>query len=353
METEKVIKNIHGSDLYGIFVEMGAGVPVSNLLFSVEGASKTVSKSISLYSKESQLEYGRPENIRSVSLSGVTSILGKLILDECYNKKDINFILVSSFQIGENICNHGWIGIYYKSELQYYHITIPEYISRVDAISRIGLIQINLLHNIIFNTNLTTIGLDISISKKCNNILNSSNNSILVFNPSHKMERLETTFRTDFGKIILFKGSFNPIHEAHLEMMEFAEKKYPNIPKAFCITLSNFDENKNSLITEENLLDRIKSINNLGYYAIILSTPLFKDTIIEINKRLKSKVILPMGYDTYKRCDIKDFDNLDYELLVFDRDSNIKEQHIDTENIKFINYNNPISSTKLRNNVDL
>jgi hypothetical protein len=345
---DKIISKIHKSDLYGIFVEMGAGVPVANELFKVPGASSTIHKTLSPYSKQAQLELGQHADTRSISLSSTSSILSKFMLEEFSNKSKVNFILVSSFQIGKDIINHGWISVYYNNKLYYYHLTLPEYTSRTQAIQIIGESQIKLIYNLVFKQNLPIIGLDICLDNY-NQLLHAGNDSIVVFNPDNKPERLETSFRDVGNKMILFKGSFNPLHEAHLEMMEIVSNKYKNTPKAFCITLSNYEDYKNKLLTNENLLNRIKSINNLGYYVILMNTPLFKDSIKKLNDRLGIKIILPMGYDTYVRCNIKDFEGLNYKLHVFDRDKSLHDKHIDDEHIEFIQYDNSISSTKLRN----
>ena len=55
-ELERMIEEIHQSNLYGCLIEIGAGLPLSNRLFGVSGASNTIYFSLSPYSKKVQEE---------------------------------------------------------------------------------------------------------------------------------------------------------------------------------------------------------------------------------------------------------------------------------------------------------
>jgi len=137
---------IHDGNIFGVFIEIGCGMPLSQRLLEIEGASKTVYSALSPYNKQAQTElFGESDN-RSVSFEFV-----KNIINNTKTPENVNTIFVSSFQLGIDICNHGWIGLKHKDITKYYHITIPHYMmktyGRKYVIETIGDISLAILYN--------------------------------------------------------------------------------------------------------------------------------------------------------------------------------------------------------------
>jgi nicotinamide mononucleotide (NMN) deamidase PncC len=141
------IQEIHNSRAYGNIIEVGAGVGISNYLLNVPGASNTVKKVVSPYSRDVQIkEFGVDEKRRSVSKEVAEQMLWSSYTD------DVNLVVSATSQVGKDICNHGWIVIYYDKKVRYYHVTSNDNSSRqrgIDFLTRsyIDLIQLNLKIN--------------------------------------------------------------------------------------------------------------------------------------------------------------------------------------------------------------
>ena len=145
-----IIKKIHKSDIFGVFIESGCGLAVSQELFSVSESSKTIYFTQSPYSRDFfESEYSlNDKKIRSVSPEYLKNILDSKKIKYLFDKKTINTLYASSFQIGEknNISTHGWILIKYNEIVKYYHISIHSSLSRKKYIKKIGENGIKLLH---------------------------------------------------------------------------------------------------------------------------------------------------------------------------------------------------------------
>ena len=72
---DELIQKIHDSNIYGSFIEIGAGQPLANLLFGISGASKTIYETRSYYAKESQDKLIGQTAYRSVSKGKCEAIL--------------------------------------------------------------------------------------------------------------------------------------------------------------------------------------------------------------------------------------------------------------------------------------
>ena len=322
------IKEIHDSNLFGIIIEMGCASCISSSLYDIEGASNTIYYSSQPYSKEYQtLLYG--ESKRSVSYEFVNKVIEKELENTkkiILNKEsvilgknpfkiinDINFILVASFQLqGTNQTNltHGWIGLYMieSRRMEIYHLSIP-YSGRdrqyfLEIISEEG---INLLYSKIsgketfrscFVDNII-INEEVDKRKLLENILDipgKTTDNYLVFTPD-KIIRFEDFCRDQSG-IILMKGSFNPIHERHIELLEQSKKIYPHYNAAFLVSVERRD--KENLQIEE-LIQKIEKINSLGYIVIICKQKFFTANLHWIRQRWTLPIIFPVGYDTINR----------------------------------------------------
>jgi len=299
------IKNIHESDIYGIFVEIGCGQPVSEQLFSVSGASKTIYYSESPYSKEYQASKYGNSGFRAVSKEHTNFMLTKLIK----SSDSINSVYVSSFQVGENndIATHGWISFQYKNNLKHYHISINKPLTRKNYIQEIGKIGIEIVLSknnyipvdcfidAVYQSSSDTMFPCIKETIEC--CSNSKvNESYLVIKDDNFL-RLDDIFRDK--NIVLFKGSFNPIHNTHKLLVENSLPKIENPGFSFMINVETFEKGHQDT---DSLLNRIKDLNNLGYPVTISSNGFFAENVKYLKEKYsKAKIYFIVGSDTVKR----------------------------------------------------
>src|SRR4051812_34885083 len=119
------IEQLHKSDIFGIFIEIGCGVPVAAAMLGVSGASNTIFMSESPYSRD-YYKYAynldpESEMYRSVSPQYLKYILASGRFDRIYSEKPINTIYAASFQLGEmnDKSTHGWICLKHNQSVKY------------------------------------------------------------------------------------------------------------------------------------------------------------------------------------------------------------------------------------------
>lgn len=370
--SSEIIKSqIHNSKLFGIFIELGLGNPVSNELCGVSGASKTVFYSENPYNDTiSKYIYEIPEDERLVSVDAISRIINsekiRNLLQYSEANVEINTIYVSSFQIGEynDKVTHGYIGLKYFDEIFYYHITVRDSLSRLEYIKKIKNLSIQMLIDLSNRTPITqNIGNDCSIhidgiwnydlSSNVIETLNANNRSLLnemgnniFYVKNNNLLRLENLTRSAKKGLIIYKGSFNPISNAHLSMIEQAKEKFPDYEVCFSISLSTFGKTHNS---SENIAKRIELINDLGYGVLICHTPYFDNLHISLNNaKYDNNVVYVMGMDTATRlndCGYTNFSNR--KFLIFDR-KNSTNKKVELINSETVTFDMDVSSTQIR-----
>lgn len=301
-QLERLAKSIHSSDIYGVFVEMGCGVAVTNALMSVAGASNTVFVSESPYSKEFQsYKYGHHEH-RAVSKELVEAI-GKQWGQFTIKPQGCNAIFVASFQLsGSEFGNstHGWIYYRYKDEERCYHISIHKVMTRKEYLEQIALSSLS----IILGKN-TLVPDDCYIDivdgfssnmEEALIALDESNRENFLCIRVGKLHRLEDFFRGE-DNILLFKGSFNPIHNGHVEIAQAMKEKYGRMPKMM-IGLSIFGKGKISI---KELISRISDLNTLELDVIISKSGFFNENIEFLRNKFSQPIMFAMGSDTLIR----------------------------------------------------
>jgi nicotinic acid mononucleotide adenylyltransferase len=316
MTNDTISKLIHESDILGTFIEVGAGQPVARELFNVAKASATIYKAESPYSKkEQERKYPFASKVRSVSKEFIERVIDAEMASghsETYH----NTYYVSSIQLSDapEKLTHGWIGLRYKGIEKFYHITITHYSDeREKLISMVGAIGLRILYCKNDLAALKELFTSESAMYSCIDIIEDSTTSYIAETISNlesglehpititkegKLIRLEDLSRK--GNLILMKGSFNPIHNHHLEIMNAAEKQYPDATPCFVISLDTYSK---GVADNDSLLARIKMINKLGYNVIVFRNPMFNQAVAHLRKHrfIKDLIIFPLGGDTVNR----------------------------------------------------
>lgn len=320
MNSQEIIKRIQDSDYYGLFVEIGAGVPVTSMIYNLPGASKVIHASFSPYSKEAQEELLGKSDYRSVSYENILKGLTELII---LNEEFVNFIYCSSFQLGstnDTHSTHGWVGVTMKIN-NHWIITIghmSKHIknTREESIKEIGVSGLQFLSSCLFGESLKE-GTNIDILKYYEyvdykiveqNIITPEflkkvvlkgigpNDYICI--QEGQLVRLEDVFR-DQPIIALYKGSFAPPTNAHLHFVEEYENMQQNVSAAFMISINTFQKGEQNI---DSLLWRIKMINKLGYPVIINNNGFYYDNAEFFRNKFPGKEInFLVGSDTINR----------------------------------------------------
>lgn len=286
---EKLIQEINSNQITLSFVEIGAGVPVASLFFNNPNASKTVIESSSPYNNSREV-YKIPSDVRLVSKDAVNII-----------SSSFQSVFVSSFQIPSNnqIIPHGWICVDLKTfETYFFHITLPTNFTRQECIKTIGELGIKILHYCIFHDYkvLENTYIDICSTREPPYVQKCED--VLVVIKDGKEIRFEDEYR-DVENILIYKGSFNPLHEGHVKLIEKAKEIYSGNP-LFIISTNTFEK---GLVDYNDLFERIKTINEAGYVVGIFQNGFFFDNLDFLRRRTfgKSKLICCCGLDTLDR----------------------------------------------------
>lgn len=330
-----IVKQIHESDIFGTIVEIGAGNPVSYRLFEVAGASSTVYESLSPYNKQAQIGrfFQDAEFPRSVSMEFVRFITMEIFHDSVFFLSNQNMVFVSSFQLGENICNHGWIAFMYNSTLRFYHLSLPTK-DRASLIREIGEIGLQIIWNknvdnaipycdlLIENTSTDCTDMTLQLIK---NLTEQSedgqyliDDQVLTFHRNGTMCRLETILREGSNyvppTIPIYKGSFNPPHKAHLAAAKSISNRFHH-HVVFMISLDTYGKAK---IDPAEIYKRVKLLNRLGYHVIINRSGFYNDAMNLINQRAKNNdrtLVWVAGADTINRLSEMTDPNVDQPVL--------------------------------------
>ena len=305
-------------------IECGCAATVSNTLLSIPDSSKFINKCIQPYSKESQFKMlgFRYNEYMTGKKRCVSKDLVDLFLNRPPQDLDIDRLCLS-FQISKDGSQtHGWIGIKVNNNRYFYHISFNTKFSITDTLedkveerkfylNKISEITINILYKHYIDSSYSLknnyiddfSSLSDTEGDELFQILGESDiDSFVVYN-NNKRSRMEEICRNSKG-LILMRGSFNPIHYGHLNMIEKSKEKYPDYQVCFLISLNRFDK---PLLSAEECKEKIKNLSNYGYPIIFSSNSLFSSTIASLKNRWNLPIIFPVGMDTINRF-------IDYEI---------------------------------------
>lgn len=316
-------------------VEIGAGCPVAQGLFACPGASEVVYHTESPYGSAKDIYGEYIGEHRMVSKEAVEAIadavISKLNETPIFNQK-FNAVIVTSSQIKSNPDDtrvpHGWVCVKMMSKCQIgrkfqwdsfsFHLTFANrhgiFLDRVDTIDNFG----EEVQNVVLSSGCNYLDYipDDRLFKSAGMVLFDDGEAV----------RLEDYSRK-YKKIALYKGSFNPIHEGHIEIAN--RVKDDDTLVIFAISKNTYEKGG---IDVDSLCRRVTQINDKGFLVAIFDNGYFFDAFQYLKNRTKLPIDLIMGVDTYNRlvncyktCDFSP--NEEQEINVFVDDSNMTRHY--------------------------
>lgn len=306
-----LIEKIHNDpELYGIVVEVGAGNPVATELYSVGGASKTIMYSEVPNSKE--YNYSRnnihPDS-RSVDLHTAINMYVSAFNNEHAPLRP-KFVFTNTCQIGPNCVTHGWIVYGFDYRIGAFHYTFEHTNqTRSEYIKEIGQLGVQIIaaknqepvinglidqiYRIDFNGSDISATPDIWAGLENLALADNVDDQMIVLEINDQDEitygRLEDYYRKS-NDLVVYKGSFNPLQTAHVELSNIMDNEFPNSPNFYSISVNTHEKGSTEI---HDLYYRICSILLDTRKPVILNKrPLFSD----FTKFLRNR-----GYDNNKR----------------------------------------------------
>ena len=339
-------------------IELGSAAIVSNTLLSVSGASAFIDECRQLYSKESQERYLGHGFNRSVEKQHIIDIL---------NCESGN-VICGSYQIHDadtNSLTHGWIGLKIDGKVYTYHISIYNAVgstqfNRFYHLSEIAKTCLNLLtYHLVDSTAIPVDSwIDYADTDVIFEILGKSKHRDEFYGHGLNSEffRFEDITRNT-GGLILMRGSFNPPHKGHLELLNRTRLKYPTYNSAFLVSLNRRDK---PILTADECKAKIEPLLEYGAPVIFSSFAYFLETVTAIRLRWNLPIIFPVGIDTINRfiddCEANqnEITESGFKFVVFDREGAdihpLYEKYKNYIEIDTSYEDDGISSTKIRNN---
>jgi len=320
-ETKELIQRINASPYFGIFVEVGAGMPVASAIYAVPGASNTVYSALSPYSKAAQSEIFGEDDNRSVSKEHVANDILKLVKRYAFPPSanpDINLIYHSSFQLGEpgsHTVSHGWLGIAVKRpgasvwSMTMIHMTLkqmarPETIAMLEerCVKILGAVlleealPVSCGIDIVSDTTFNEVQSDLHWTDQLETVLNTLGDNDCVVIANGALLRLEEVFRAP-SIIALYKGSFAPVTIAHTKFAKAFETE-TGIKPVFMISMDTFDKGTQQA---GSVIWRINLLNKLGYTVAVNRNGYFYQNAQFFKERFGKPVAFLVGSDTLNR----------------------------------------------------
>ena len=310
---QKALRINLNKDIYGSFVEIGAGQEVARQFFRVGSASTTIAKTMSAYDRDfSNAIYGKEDDGRYVSKNRLINMLNheyslieeRLRTEDHPNTKFFAFAdTVTTIDYQKKKKGHGWIGIRFQKNSNsqpndfIFHVRLNDQDSKLQQ-ETVGIIGTNLIHACFFNNesakdilkeiyhNLSRDNVEIDMIEVVGPDFENEDNRLLsmvlvkegytdavTFNTKKENRHPSDILRKK--NILTLRGSFRPVTKVNIDMLENGIKKFiddkkvikDNIQILFEITLSNLLAEGE--VDESDFLDRVEILCSLGYTVMI------------------------------------------------------------------------------------
>jgi len=336
----ELIQQIHNSDAYGSFYDLGTDMGLYRALWSEPGASKTIAQYISYYGKDRQ-EHEVPSDkiVRSVSDERVMRLVGKWYTDK-FNFariKDENLCFAASWQVGRGVANHGWICIYYKERIGLFHVTAPPYVNtgvsrnikadRVFGAANASYYHLGLLHYMITGNSDTILGyVDMAYTGNFNYgepeltvdfelMFKNLTHSFVTFDvKQNKFVRMEEALRGT-TKAVVYKGSFNPWHSGHAKVLDDVSEENITV---LLLSIYNYDKAKLSVAEIHKRINMLRNTADADYIMVTDSSMFMNNHTMFKERILDFTPVFVMGEDVREKISDEHFKKL--TTIVFTRD---------------------------------
>jgi hypothetical protein len=326
-------------NIYGTFVEIGAGQEVARHFYRVGAASGTIAKSMSAYDKSfSDSIYGKEDNSRYVTqnrldkmLSHEMNLLEKRISRDEYPNKFF-FVYantVATIDFVKKFKGHGWMGIRFQtdpnddySEIKL-HLRFHQNEAKLQQES-LGIMGVNLIYGAFYKHNeplklmkylydhIDNQSIEIDTINFSGPLFKDVDNRLI----SLELVRLGMTDAVVFDEtgtnvlpaqvlykknILTLRGSYRPITKVNEEMFKksleaFLEEKgvkKENTIVLLEITLSNLRSTGD--IDDSDYLDRAKLLCSLGHMVMISNFSEYYKLVKYLTRYTKKQLGLTMG----------------------------------------------------------
>ena len=326
-------------NIYGTFVEIGAGQEVARHFYRVGAASGTIAKSMSAYDKSfSDSIYGKEDNSRYVTqnrldkmLSHEMNLLEKRISRKKYPNKFF-FVYantVATIDFVKKFKGHGWMGIKFQtdpkddySEIKL-HLRFHQNEAKLQQES-LGIMGVNLIYGAFYKHNeplklmkylydhIDDQSIEIDTINFSGPLFKDVDNRLI----SLELVRLGMTDAVVFDEtgtnvlpaqvlykknILTLRGSYRPITKVNEEMFKksleaFLEEKgvkKENTIVLLEITLSNLRSTGD--IDDSDYLDRAKLLCSLGHMVMISNFSEYYKLVKYLTRYTKKQLGLTMG----------------------------------------------------------
>ena len=326
-------------NIYGTFVEIGAGQEVARHFYRVGAASGTIAKSMSAYDKSfSDSIYGKEEDSRYVTQNRLDKMLSHEInlLEKRISRKDnpnkfffVYANTVATIDFVKKFKGHGWMGIKFQtdpkddySEIKL-HLRFHQNEAKLQQES-LGIMGVNLIYGAFYKHNeplklmkylydhIDDQSIEIDTINFSGPLFKDVDNRLI----SLELVRLGMTDAVIFDEtgtnvlpaqvlykknILTLRGSYRPITKVNEEMFKksleaFLEEKgvkKDNTIVLLEITLSNLRSTGD--IDDSDYLDRAKLLCSLGHTVMISNFSEYYKLVKYLTRYTKKQLGLTMG----------------------------------------------------------
>lgn len=329
------------ANIYGTFVEIGAGQEVVRHFFRAGRASGTIAKSMSAYDKDfSDAIYGKEADGRYVCESRLQNMLNLeySLLEKRLDRAKFKNTLFFSYANTMTTVNfektnqgHGWMGIRFQLKPNKAPNTVIIHVRLHDQEAKlqqetIGILGTNLIHACFYNNkdpkellkslfdNLSRSNIEIDMVKVQGPDFRDVDNRLLsltlvkermtdavIFNPDGiNQQPADILYKKN---ILTIRGSFRPVTKVNIDMLESGMKKFlenprvkkENVQLLMEITLSNLK--MEGEVSEEDFLDRADILCSLGYTVMISNYKKYYKLIEYLSQFTRARMGLIIGVD--------------------------------------------------------
>ena len=380
-------------NIYGTFVEIGAGQEVARHFYRVGAASGTIAKSMSAYDKSfSDSIYGKEEDNRYVTQNRLDKMLSHEmnLLEKRISRKDnpnkfffVYANTVATIDFVKKFKGHGWMGIKFQtdpkddySEIKL-HLRFHQNEAKLQQES-LGIMGVNLIYGAFYKHNeplklmkylydhIDDQSIEIDTINFSGPLFKDVDNRLI----SLELVRLGMTDAVVFDEtgtnvlpaqvlykknILTLRGSYRPITKVNEEMFKksleaFLEEKgvkKENTIVLLEITLSNLSSEGD--IDDSDYLDRAKLLCSLGHMVMISNFSEYYKLVKYLTRYTKKQLGLTMGvtnlieifdekyYDDVKGGILEAFGNIfknNMKIYLYPVLDKQKDNVIDSTNLK-------------------